>query len=303
MRELLDTVIRVAQVDSTVLITGESGTGKELVAEIIHNNSARKDKPFIKVNCGAIPENLLESELFGYEAGAFTGANKGGKPGYFELADGGTILLDEIGDLQYSLQVKILRFLQDREISRLGGGGPVKVDVRILAATNRNLLDMIQKKQFREDLYYRLNVVPINVPPLRDRKEDIPGLVYHFIQMFNRKYQMAKRISPEVISCFMKYEWPGNVRELENIIERLVVVTSSDLIDIDNLPMYIGMHNLAAPRVIVTGILPMQEAIESLEKQLIEKAYSQFRTTRQMAAELKVNASTIVRKANRYGIS
>jgi PAS domain S-box-containing protein len=303
MRELLDTVIRVAQVDSTVLITGESGTGKELVAEIIHNNSARKDKPFIKVNCGAIPENLLESELFGYEAGAFTGANKGGKPGYFELADGGTIFLDEIGDLQYSLQVKILRFLQDREISRLGGGGPVKVDVRILAATNRNLLDMIQKKQFREDLYYRLNVVPINVPPLRDRKEDIPGLVYHFIQMFNRKYQMAKRISPEVISCFMKYEWPGNVRELENIIERLVVVTSSDLIDIDNLPMYIGMHNLAAPRVIVTGILPMQEAIESLEKQLIEKAYSQFRTTRQMAAELKVNASTIVRKANRYGIS
>ncbi|NSW83897.1 MAG: sigma 54-interacting transcriptional regulator [Syntrophothermus sp.] len=303
MRDLMETIIRVAQVDSTVLITGESGTGKELLAETIHANSARKDGPFIKVNCGAIPESLLESELFGYDAGAFTGARKEGKAGYFELANGGTLFLDEIGDLPLNLQVKLLRVIQSREIVRVGGIKPLKVDIRIVAATNRNLVDMIRRKEFREDLYYRLNVVPVNVPPLRQRKEEIPSLVVHFLQVFNRKYKQVKRISPEVIDLFMEYDWPGNVRELENLMERLVVITPSDTITVQDLPSHFG--NLAkdwSNKVHVLDIVPLREAVESVEKQILEKAYVQFRTTRQMARALKVDASTVVRKAAKYGI-
>ncbi len=303
MRDLMETVIRVAQVDSTVLITGESGTGKELLAETIHANSSRKDGPFIKVNCGAIPESLLESELFGYDAGAFTGARKEGKAGYFELANCGTLFLDEIGDLPLNLQVKLLRVIQSREIVRVGGIKPLKVDIRIVAATNRNLIDMVRRKEFREDLYYRLNVVPINVPPLRQRKEEIPSLVVHFLQVFNRKYKQVKRISPEVIDLFMEYDWPGNVRELKNLIERLVVITPTDTITVQDLPSHFG--NLAkdwSNKVHVLDIVPLREAVESVEKQILEKAYVQFRTTRQMARALKVDASTIVRKAAKYGI-
>ena len=299
----METIIRVAQVDSTVLITGESGTGKELLAETIHANSARKEGPFIKVNCGAIPESLLESELFGYDAGAFTGARKEGKAGYFELANSGTLFLDEIGDLPLNLQVKLLRVIQSREIVRVGGIKPLKVDIRIVAATNRNLVDMVRRKEFREDLYYRLNVVPINVPPLRQRKEEIPSLVVHFLQVFNRKYKQVKRISPEVIDLFMEYDWPGNVRELENLMERLVVITPSDTITVQDLPSHFG--NLAkdwSNKVHVLDIVPLREAVESVEKQILEKAYVQFRTTRQMARALKVDASTVVRKAAKYGI-
>lgn len=303
MKELLDTAFRMAQVDSTILIAGESGTGKELIAELIHNNSPRNSEAFIKVNCGAIPDNLLESELFGYEGGAFTGARKEGRHGYLEMANKGTIFLDEIGDLPYNVQVKLLRFLQNKEIIRIGGSGPFKVDVRVVAATNRDLLEMVKQKLFREDLYYRLNVVPLNVPPLRDRKEDIPSLVSYFLQRFNRKYHMTKRISPDVVATFIHYDWPGNVRELENLIERLLVVTSGDLISLQALPDHLIPHEDSLPKVVVTGILPYKEAVESLEKQLIEQAYGQFRTTRQMAAQLGVNASTIVRKAAKYGIS
>lgn len=303
MKELLDTTFRMAQVDSTILVVGESGTGKELIAELIHNNSLRNSEPFIKVNCGAIPDNLLESELFGYEGGAFTGARKEGRHGYLEMANKGTIFLDEIGDLPYNVQVKLLRFLQNKEITRIGGSGPFRVDVRVVAATNRDLLEMVKQKLFREDLYYRLNVVPLNVPPLRDRKEDIPSLVSYFLQRFNRKYHMTKRISPDVVATFIHYDWPGNVRELENLIERLLVVTSGDLISLQSLPDHLIPHEDSLPKVVVTGILPYKEAVESLEKQLIELAYGQFRTTRQMAAQLQVNASTIVRKAAKYGIS
>lgn len=303
MKELLDTAFRMAQVDSTILIVGESGTGKELIAELIHNNSLRNSEAFIKVNCGAIPDNLLESELFGYEGGAFTGARKEGRHGYLEMANKGTIFLDEIGDLPYNVQVKLLRFLQNKEITRIGGTGPFKVDVRVVAATNRDLLEMVKQKLFREDLYYRLNVVPLNVPPLKDRKEDIPSLVSYFLQRFNRKYHMTKRISPDVVATFIHYNWPGNVRELENLIERLLVVTSGDLISLQALPAHLIPHEDSLPKVVVTGILPYKEAIESLEKQLLEQAYGQFKTTRQMAAQLQVNASTIVRKAAKYGIS
>jgi len=304
MRDLMGTVIRLAQVDSTILITGESGTGKELIAETIHKYSARKEEPFIKVNCGAIPENLLESELFGYEFGAFTGARREGKAGYFELAKKGTLFLDEIGDLPFNLQVKLLRVLQNKEIVRVGGSKPLEVDVRIVAGTNRNLLEMVRNKEFREDLYYRLNVVPIHVPPLRDRKEEIPALVAHFLHLFNRKYRLRKSISPEVIDIFMGYDWPGNVRELENLIERLVVITPRDILTREDLPSHLVNANRGnAAEVTVTGIIPLREAVESVERQILEKAYAKYRTTRQMARELKIDASTIVRKAARYGIS
>lgn len=304
MKNVLETVIRVAQVDSTVLIIGESGTGKELIAETIHEYSTRKEGPFLKINCGAIPENLLESELFGYESGAFTGARKEGKPGYFELASGGTLFLDEVGELPYSLQAKLLRVLQNKEIIRIGGMSSKNVDVRIVTATNRNLLDMVQNKEFREDLYYRLNVIPINIPPLRDRREDIPNLVAYFIQLYNNKYNLTKRISPEVLDIFMEYDWPGNVRELENLIERLLVTVPGDVITKKDLPAsFKNRENADITRVLVSGIMPLKDAVESVEKQILEKAYAKHFTTRQMAKVLKIDASTVVRKAAKYGIS
>ncbi len=304
MKDLLSMVIRLAQFDSTILITGESGTGKELIAETIHSNSTRKNGPYIKVNCGAIPENLLESELFGYDYGAFTGAKKEGKAGYFQLANGGTIFLDEIGDLPFNLQVKLLRVLQNREIVRVGGVKSLPIDVRIVTGTNRNLLELVDKKLFREDLYYRLNVVPVHVPPLRDRKEEIPSLVAHFVQMYNRKHKINRKISSEVVEIFMGYNWPGNVRELENLIERLLVISTKNILTREDLPSFLGeaiLENIS--EVFVSGIIPLQEAVESVEKQILEKAYAKFRTTRQMAKELGVDASTVVRKAAKYGVS
>ncbi|MCX5780176.1 MAG: sigma 54-interacting transcriptional regulator [Firmicutes bacterium] len=304
MKDLLATVIRLSQFDSTILITGESGTGKELIAETIHNNSNRKDGSYIKVNCGAIPENLLESELFGYEYGAFTGAKKEGKLGYFQLATGGTIFLDEIGDLSLNLQVKLLRVLQNKEITKVGGTKSIPVDVRIVTGTNRGLLEMIEQKLFREDLYYRLNVVPVHVPPLRQRKDDIPSLVTHFVELFNRKHKLNKSISPEVGELFLVYDWPGNVRELENLIERMMVISTKDVITRDDLPSYLGEAMLDhQTEIYVGGIIPLQAAVESVEKQILEKAYAQYRTTRQIAKQLEVAASTIVRKAAKYGIS
>lgn len=302
MRDLLDMVIRVAQADSIVLITGESGTGKELIASIIHNNSQRKDKQFIKINCGAIPATLLESELFGYEAGAFTGAKKSGKSGYFELADGGTLFLDEIGDLPYNLQVKLLRVLQNHEFNRVGGEKSVKVDVRVIAATNQNLLEKVRSKEFREDLYYRLNVIPVHIPPLRERKEEIPVLVMHFLEVFNRKYKLNRRITPQAIDVFMDYDWPGNIRELENLIERLVVTSNNDIIKAEDLPHVMNKAALPSAAVSVTSIVPMRDAIASVEKQLLQKAFAQYRSTREIGRALQINASTVVRKAARYGI-
>ncbi|TGE33735.1 sigma-54-dependent Fis family transcriptional regulator [Desulfosporosinus sp. Sb-LF] len=303
MRHLLEMVVRLASVDSTVLITGESGTGKELIAETIHSNSPRRDKPFIKVNCGAIPENLLESELFGYDGGAFTGAKKEGKSGYIELASGGTLFLDEIGEMPLNLQVKMLRFLQNKEIIRVGGSSFINVDVRIVAATNRDLLEMLQQKQFREDLYYRLNVVPVHVPPLRDRKDDIPPLVAHFVEVFNYKYKKNKKMTQGVVDILMQYDWPGNIRELENLIERMVVTTIDDNIIGEDLPSYLrDKVGISSSYIIVSGIVPLKDAVESVEKQLLERAYANYRTTRQMAKELKIDASTVVRKAAKYHI-
>jgi len=304
MRALVDLVMRLAQVDSTILIQGESGVGKELIAETIHNNSPRKDGPFIKVNCGAIPENLLESELFGYEDGAFTGARKEGKIGLFELAAGGTLFLDEISELPLNLQVKLLRTIQEKEVTRVGGAHPIKVDIRIIAGSNRDLAAMVKAKKFREDLYYRLNVVPVYVPPLRERKEEIPALVAHFLNRFNEQYDLNKNVAPAVVDVFMNYDWPGNVRELENLIERLVVITPGDVITTDELPPYLlSKPSDISVRVSVADVVPLKHAIESVERQILEKAFLRFKSTRRVAKELGVNQSTVVRKAAKYNIA
>ncbi|MEA4838389.1 MAG: sigma 54-interacting transcriptional regulator, partial [Rhodospirillaceae bacterium] len=236
MEQILLVAAKVALVDSTVLITGESGTGKELIAKLIHRRGKDAAAPFIKINCAALPENLLESELFGYEAGSFTGARKGGKPGMFELAQGGTLFLDEIGDMPPFLQVKLLRALQEKEIMRLGGTKSISVDVRIIAATHRDLTEMLKKGGFREDLYYRLMVVPIHLPPLRERKEDLPALVAFFLDKYNRKMRLNKKIGSEAMDVMLRYSWPGNIRELENVIERMIVTSESDLITVGHLP-------------------------------------------------------------------
>jgi len=238
--DLKETVIKVAPRNSNVLITGESGTGKELFAQAIHAASLRRSGPFVKVNCAAIPDTLLESEFFGYEEGAFTGSRKGGQAGKLELANGGTVLLDEIGDLPFSLQAKFLRFIQEKEIQKLGGGDPSLSDVRVIASTNVDLEHLVKYKKFREDLYYRLNVVNLFIPPLRERREDILDLAGFFIRKFNRLFGLnVKGISPEVEAIFLRYSWPGNVRELENVIERAFNIIEGDVINISHLP-----HNI-----------------------------------------------------------
>lgn len=306
MNAMVDIAIRLARVDSTIMITGESGTGKDLVAGIIHKYSQRENRPFIKVNCGAIPANLLESELFGYEDGAFTGARKGGKPGYFEMADKGTLFLDEIGELPYELQAKLLRVLQHKEFNRVGGLKFRQVDVRILTATNRDLLEMVNEKKFREDLYYRLNVVPLNIPPLRERREDIPFITAFYLKLFNESYKMTKRFSSEVMDAFEKYSWPGNIRELRNLVERLVVMCPEDVITPADLPKNICTEAKCedqAASIRVNEVMPLRDALEIVEKQLITRAYERFASTREMAKHLKISAPSIVRRAAKYGIT
>ncbi len=300
MRELIAMVVRIATVDSTVLIQGESGAGKELVANTIHSNSNRRQQPMIKINCGAIPENLLESELFGYEPGAFTGASKQGKIGLFEIAHNGILFLDEIGDLPLGLQVKLLRVLQDKEILRVGGTKPIKVDVRIIAGTNYNLQEMVEKKLFRNDLFYRLNVIPVTVPPLRERREDIPILAKHFLEGFNEKHGLNKKLSNSLLAYFMEYDWPGNVRELENLIERLVVTSPNQTISAQDLTAWpeLKLEKNTAEQ----GVLTLQEAVERTEKRVLESAFSFCKSTYEVAKVLGVSQPTIVRKAAKYGL-
>jgi PAS domain S-box-containing protein len=305
MKRVIELSVRVAQVDSTVLITGESGVGKEIIAKLLHRASKRSSGPLIRINCGAIPENLLESELFGYESGAFTGAKKDGKPGMFELAEGGTLFLDEIGEMPFSLQVKLLRVLQEREIVRVGGTKQVSVDVRIVAATNSNLEEMVANGDFREDLYYRLNVVNIVIPPLRERVDDIPPLVLHFLQKFNSQYAMNKRITPEAVEVLSQYSWPGNVRELENLVERLVVMVNEGEVEIRHLPDFLQeTKEISKSNVVsISEIIPLRRALEEVEKQLLTKALDKYGSTRKAAKALEVNQSTVVRKVNRYELA
>jgi len=265
MQTVFDLIERVAPTNSTVLIRGESGVGKELIADAIHFGSYCKNKPFIKVNCAALPDSLIESELFGHEKGAFTGANSL-RIGRFEAAKGGTIFLDEIGDLPATTQVKLLRILQEREFERVGSTIPIKADVRIVCATNRNLEELIEKGEFREDLYYRINVFPVYIPPLRERINDIPGLVDHFISKINKsQHKKIKRISSSAIDMLMVYHWPGNIRELENCIERACILCTGDVIRANNLPP--TLQTSISSKTTSVGVL--ETVIGKVEKQLL----------------------------------
>lgn len=301
MKQLLSMVDRVAQVDSTVFITGESGVGKGVIAARIHKLSKRSKGPFITINCGAIPENLIESELFGYEPGAFTGARREGKKGLIQLGHGGTVFLDEVAELPVNMQVKLLQVIQQRCVMPLGGSKPVEVDVRFISATNRDVTQMIREGSFREDLFYRLNVIPLTIQPLRYRREDIVPLINHFLGLVNGKYNMNKRFSQEALEILRNYHWPGNVREVENIVERLAVTTEGNEITPVHLPDYItGTVVSSESQVYVTDLCPLEKAIEQVERQLIQKAYERFRNTYRMAAALGVNQSTVVRKMHKY---
>jgi transcriptional regulator with PAS, ATPase and Fis domain len=295
---------KAAEVDSTVVITGESGSGKEIVANYIHKKSDRIEKPFIKINCGAIPETLLESELFGYKKGAFTGASKFGKKGMFELANSGTIFLDEIGELTLPLQVKLFRVIQESEVIPLGATEPIKLDVRIIAATSRDLKTLIKDNAFRPELYYRLNVVPIKIPPLRERKEDILPLIIHFADTYCTKHKKAKLQFPnDLINKLENYDWPGNVRELKNIIERIVVLSDNNTFCDQNLPSFLDNQNRNASPVQVNEIIPLKQLTSMAERQLLELTVIKFNTNEKIAQKLKVDPSTISRKLRKHNIA
>ena len=299
--QVVELARRAATFDgATVLILGESGTGKEVISELIVNTSPRKDKPYLQINCGAIPENLIESELFGYEKGAFTGADAKGRKGLFEAANGGTVFLDEIGDLPLHMQVKLLRVLQQKRIVRVGGTETVNLDVRIIAATNKDLKQMVKEGRFREDLYYRLNVVPIKIPPLRDRKEDILPLVNHFLTVANRKYHTNKSIYSDTIDVLESYSWPGNVRELENLMENLVITTPGDIIRRENLSERLKFSTEDHGFTEDTEVITLKETVERAEYMAIQKAIRQCGSIRKAAVALGVDPSTIVRKQQNY---
>lgn len=299
IQDLKDRVIRIARGDISILLRGESGTGKEILAQSIHQLSERSDKPFVKVNCGSIPEHLLESELFGYEDGAFTGAKKGGKIGKFHLADGGTIFLDEVGDMPLHMQVKLLRVLQEREFEPIGALHPQKINVRVIEATNRPLEKMIEDKLFREDLFYRINAVQLFIPPLRSRRSDLPLLVNHFLRKVTKR--IGKRVtcaSPEVLALIKQYDWPGNIRELENVIEACVHLTDSEMIGVDELPDYLKGQK---KKMEVTNL---KSLLEETEKNAIESALKKNNYDKNKAAEsLGIGNSTIYDKIKKYKIS
>jgi PAS domain S-box-containing protein len=297
MEEIYELVGRVADVDSTILILGESGVGKEILARTLHKLSSRKEKPFLKINCGAIPESLMESELFGYTKGTFTGASKEGKSGLIYSANHGTLFLDEIGELPLHLQVKLLQVLQEKQVTPLGKTTPIDVNVRFIAATNRNIEEMVQKGLFREDLYYRLNVVPITIPSLRERMDDIPFLIEHFLKMYNRKYGKNKAIHEKAIQLLMEYPWYGNVRELQNTVERLVVTISDQEISPRHLPQ--KMMQLVN---INHQSKNLKDSVEQFEKNIIQKTLQECKTMKEASEKLGVDASTISRKIKKYKI-
>ena len=315
-------IMKAAPTDATVLITGESGSGKEVVADEIYRLSHRSHAPFIKVNCASIPANLLESELFGYEKGAFSGASSTGKKGLFELADNGTMMLDEIGDMPMDLQVKLLRAIQHKEITRIGGNKPIKLDIRFIAATNSDLRKKVSEGVFRQDLFYRLNVVPIHMPPLRERRSDIRRFCDYFLDIYNRKHDNSLVLTPSQYEMLENYQWPGNIRELENIIEYLSICGYSENPEVNDY-MLASMLETDAPKpsiaadLSITPVIPektversadeaeskdMHSSVEDYEKALIESVLAESRNLREAGAKLGVNASTVSRKIRAYGI-
>ena len=303
MQEVKHMAAKAAKTDSNVLICGESGTGKELFAHAIHNDSRRFDGPFIKINCAAIPKDLLESELFGYEEGAFTGAKKQGKVGKFELANGGTIFLDEIGDMPLDMQVKILRVLQEKEVERIGGNKTIPINCRIIAATNRNLVERIKENEFREDLYYRLNVVNIEVPPLRARKEDVEILTLKLMEkLSNALGKYVSAITVDALDSLKSYNWPGNIRELENIVERAINMTEGETIELQHLPTFIIAEQHYEPKE-VTTLTSRKHAVEEVEKATIIKCLKAVHYNKLKAAKiLGISRTSLYEKIEKFGI-
>jgi DNA-binding NtrC family response regulator len=306
IQKIFETIEKVADTDSTILILGESGTGKELIAKAIHYNSYRREGPFVPVNCAAIPSELLESELFGHEKGAFTNAIRT-RIGRFELANGGTLFLDEIGDMSPNLQSKLLRVLQERQFDRVGGLKTIKTDIRVIAATHQNLKKAVEEGQFREDLYYRLNVIPIEVPPLRKRASDIPLLIHHFVEQFNKsKKRQIQGVHPEALNKLMQYHWPGNVRELENVVERVVILANQEVISTADLPE--KFQTLEEPgHVMPQGIpdegISLDTAVSEFEKALILQALNKTGWVKNKAAQLlNLNRTTLIEKIKRQNL-
>ena len=300
LQKTLSLAAKVANTNCTILIQGESGVGKEVMAKCIHNASSRKERPMIKVNCASIPENLLESELFGYEEGAFTGARKGGKLGKFELANKGTILLDEIGDMSLTMQSKLLRVLQEKELERVGGTKTIKLDVRVIAATNRNLEEMVEKNEFRSDLYYRLHVVPIHIPALRYRREDIMPLVRYFIE--RNGGDESTDLTPGAARMLEEYGWPGNVRELQNVIEYAMIVKTGDILEIKDFPQYLRGDG-AEDGPAEDGPCRLKDAVERLEKSMMQRALKRNNGNKSMAInELGLSRRSFYEKLEKYGL-
>jgi len=300
MERIIEMALRVANVDSTVLLLGESGVGKGMIAKLIHKQSERTNGPFIRVDCAGLPDSLVESELFGYEKGAFTGAKTEGKPGLFELANKGTLFLDEIGEIPLATQSKLLRFLEDHEIIRVGGTEPKEIDVRIIAATNKNIDEMVTAKTFRKDLYYRLNVVPIHILPLRERRDDILPLIFHFLEKFNKAYRKEKILAPETIEALCRYDFPGNIRELANIIERLLVVVEKKRIEVKDLPSAISVYGTKElPYPFLFEGIPLKDALNEYESVIIQKTLTKYGSQREAAKALKVDQATISRKVKK----
>ncbi len=302
MRTLIDLVLRISRVDSTVLLLGESGVGKDVFARLIYRLSDRNEKPFISVNCGAIPDNLLESEFFGYSKGAFTGADAKGKTGLFEQANEGVLFLDEVGELPHHLQVKLLKVIQDRRIRRLGDNKNIDLDLRIIAATNKNLNQMVSDGEFRADLFYRLYVVPIVIPALRERREDILPLSLMFLNAFNKKYKVSQTLSHELMSVLENYDWPGNVRELANVVERMVVTSNTDIMMPCHLPDSIKSSSNVVFLPKQTNTMNLKEAQEAMEYEMIKRALMETGSTRKAGKMLGIDHSTVLRKSKRCGL-
>ncbi|OPY76154.1 MAG: Limonene hydroxylase [Syntrophorhabdus sp. PtaU1.Bin058] len=302
MIELLETAIKASQFDSNILITGESGVGKGLMAKLIHESSGRKDSPFVIINCAGIPEDLFESELFGYEPGAFSGASVKGKKGLLEVADKGTVFLDEIGDMSLRLQAKLLRVIEEKEMNRLGSTKTIKLNVRIIAATNQDINALIESKKFRQDLFFRVNTISIVIPPLRERMEDVIPLVQHFTQRINERYGMKKHFSSEAVQLLMSYAFPGNVRELSNMVEQAFLISKGEIVEADELPLQVRNIVDTQGLLLDDGKKTYSEIVDLMEYKVLKNALEKYGSTHKVAKNLKISQSTIVRKMKRLNI-